>query len=366
MSEINGIRNKIITISGEPASGKSTVVKAIKQKYEEMGFNVHIISVGNLFRKIVPQEYLKMYPDRKDANLADIMKDESFSEKLKEIDIKVDQEIENIGKEINSQERPNDIYIVDSRMAWKNIPESFAVRLTVDEMVAGKRVFEDKSRGSEDKYKSLDEAVQKTKIRKLAEIEGYKQKYGEDLTNTENYKLIVDTSYSNIDELAKIIINGEELYREGKHCAKYWASPTHFLPLQSGRKNRSTIIESLAADIGESGYHTTPDGVLEIIEREGMKFLLKGYHRVFGALSAGRTLLPYVVTNRDNEVVKDKTEVLEDEEEYMMYLRDYAEGIKYYGGEIGKVESLREFKRENLLAIEKVKCFMKSLCGVKR
>ena len=38
--KLENIRNKIITISGEPASGKSTVVKEIKSKYEKQGFNV--------------------------------------------------------------------------------------------------------------------------------------------------------------------------------------------------------------------------------------------------------------------------------------------------------------------------------------
>ena len=47
---MENIRNKIITISGEPASGKSTVVKEIKSKYEKQGFNVYIISVGDVFR----------------------------------------------------------------------------------------------------------------------------------------------------------------------------------------------------------------------------------------------------------------------------------------------------------------------------
>ena len=58
------IKNKIITISGEPASGKSTVVKEIKSKYENEGYTVHIISVGDVFREMVKKEYLKKYPDR--------------------------------------------------------------------------------------------------------------------------------------------------------------------------------------------------------------------------------------------------------------------------------------------------------------
>ncbi len=51
------IKNKIITISGEPVSGKSTVVREIKNKYEKMGYNVHIISVGNVFIEQVKEEY---------------------------------------------------------------------------------------------------------------------------------------------------------------------------------------------------------------------------------------------------------------------------------------------------------------------
>ena len=58
------IKNKIITISGEPVSGKSTVVREIKELYEEKGYNVHIISVGNVFREMVKKEYIKKYPDR--------------------------------------------------------------------------------------------------------------------------------------------------------------------------------------------------------------------------------------------------------------------------------------------------------------
>lgn len=72
-NNMSEIKNKIITISGEPASGKSTVVKAFKEKSENMGYTVHIISTGLVFREIIKKEYLKMYPDRTDANLADIM-----------------------------------------------------------------------------------------------------------------------------------------------------------------------------------------------------------------------------------------------------------------------------------------------------
>lgn len=219
-NEVSEIRNKIITISGEPASGKSTLVKKMEEKYKKMGYTVHIVTTGHIFRDRVKKEYLKMYPDRKDANLADIQEDEAFAEKRAEIDSTIDLAIAEMGREINSEERPNDVYIIDSRLAWHNIPESYAVRVTVDEEIAGQRVFNDQTRGSEDSYETLEEAIEKTRQRKLGEIERYKDRYGVDLADPKNYDLIVDSSNLTPEELANIIINGEKEYREDKFSKK--------------------------------------------------------------------------------------------------------------------------------------------------
>ena len=123
------IKNKIITISGEPVSGKGTVVKLLAEKYQEMGYNVHVIETGKVFREQAQKEYMKMYPEKKDANISEIQKDEGFATKRAIIDKMVDGEIVKKCKEINKVERPNDVYIVDSRLAWSNIPNSFAVSL---------------------------------------------------------------------------------------------------------------------------------------------------------------------------------------------------------------------------------------------
>ena len=220
---MNKIRNKIITISGEPRSGKTTVVNQLKQKYEDMGYNVHVILTGHYFREVIVEEYLKMYPDRVNANLADIQTDEAFSHKRNQIDELVDRKMREKGEEINSKERPNDVYIIDSRLAWHNIPLSYAVRLTVDEKVAGERAFKDTSKGSEDRYTSVEEATIKTKERKEGEIERYKKRYGVDLSDIENYNLIMDTSASTIEtigDIADVIIKGETAYRENRKFPK--------------------------------------------------------------------------------------------------------------------------------------------------
>ena len=52
------IKNRIITISGEPASGKSTIIQRLKEDYEKQGYRVHIFSVGHEFRKIAQEKGL--------------------------------------------------------------------------------------------------------------------------------------------------------------------------------------------------------------------------------------------------------------------------------------------------------------------
>lgn len=340
------IRNKIITISGEPASGKSTVVKEIKRKYEEQGLRVHIISVGDVFREMVKKEYLKKYPDRTNASLADIQNDEEFMSKIHSIDTLVDNEVARKGKEINQTEMPNDVYIIDSRLAWSNVPASYAIRLTVNDAIAGKRVFYDKTRGSEDQYETLDAAIQKTKKRKLGEIERYKKRYNIDLSDENNYDLVVDTSYTNTNELADIIVKGEEAYRTEKPYPKHWANPICFLPLHSVRNSKElsgarNTIESLVQKITEGGYKT-PEGVLNVIEIDGKKYLAKGLHRTFAALSASKTLLPYNISREKNS---DKPDLSEKN------ILDYAEYIRHYSGEIGKTKQLQYFTADDLLAI---------------
>lgn len=352
MSEI---KNKIITISGEPASGKSTVVQKIKEKYEKMGYRVHIVITGHIFRDRVKKEYLKMYPDRTDANLADIQEDETFAEKRAEIDTAIDEMVAQMGKEINSEERPNDVYIIDSRLAWHNIPESYAIRLTVNEKIAGQRVFNDQTRGSEDSYDTVEEAIEKTRQRKLGEIERYKTIYdGVDLANTDNYDLIVDTSYSNIDELADIIINGERTYREGKFYPKTWASPLNFLSVQKGRETssesiRGNTIESLAEIIKKEGYDPIK-GILDIAEEAGVKYVLEGNHRTMAALSAGKTILPYDVIYKDDRYSRQAAEeVYNDRTLERIY--DWIEYIVYYGGKIGNIEQLKGLQVTDLFSV---------------
>ena len=60
------IKNNVISISGEPVTGKSSNIRAIKQKLIEKGFkeeNIHIISAGHRFREYFNEilNFIKSY-----------------------------------------------------------------------------------------------------------------------------------------------------------------------------------------------------------------------------------------------------------------------------------------------------------------
>lgn len=196
--------NKIITISGEPASGKSTVIKDLKRKYEEQGIKVTVLSLGQIIRAIAQKENLSIA---------------EFNEQLKhrkDIDYRVDSMTKKYGEEFNNTRGEDEILIIDARLAWKTVPESFAIRLTAIDSVAAKRAFNDPKRGKEDKYASIEDALKATSERKKGEVERYKMRYGVDLEDENNYNLVIDTSFSDVGDISNTIMECFELEKQGK------------------------------------------------------------------------------------------------------------------------------------------------------
>ncbi len=346
---MSDIRNKIVALSGQPVTGKGTTTKALIKKLEEQGYvsdNIHVISTGNEFRRYFntlidfirnldnPEKLQKI---SKTSEMQDFMSNmerrlflvntisklrvhgvdlTSFSieqannlDELKEIrsvvDGLIDDGIRKKGEEINSEERPDEIWIVDSRLAFHNIPDAFSVRLTATPEVAAKRLFNDKSRGVEDSdYASLEEAKKAREKRRLGEQERYKERYGVDLEAPDNYNLIIDTSYANINDISDTILKCLDYYMEDKPFAKNWTSPKILLPLQGIRETAGKATYSFDAmidTINKEGY--MPDKPIEVVEANGYKGIIEGHHRNFAMASLGKTLVPYEVIAKDDEKI---------------------------------------------------------------
>jgi len=171
-----------ISVTGDLGSGKSTVCRYLKENF---GLNVY--SIG-LIQRSLAEKY----------NM-DICAFNRYMETHSEIDEEIDTELAKIGK------RDEDM-ILDSRMAWHFVPDSFKVYLSVQLDAAAQRVIRDQ-RGAVESYASLDEAKNRLVERKHSENLRYITKYGVDCSKPENYDLTIDTTDISPEQVAKTIMS---------------------------------------------------------------------------------------------------------------------------------------------------------------
>lgn len=171
----------IITISGDLGSGKSSLTKIL---IEKLGYRR--VSAGEAFRKIAADRGITL---------------QELS-KIAENDPSIDEQMDTVIAEIGQRE---DNLIVDSRLAWHFIPNSFKIKLVVTSLEAARRVINDGTRHLE-KYKDVDDAAFGLKERRKSEVSRFKEYYGIDIKDDNNFDIVVDTNSKTIEEVGDIVL----------------------------------------------------------------------------------------------------------------------------------------------------------------
>ncbi|MFN0213564.1 MAG: (d)CMP kinase [Saprospiraceae bacterium] len=183
-------RQQKITLTGDLGSGKSTVSSIL---CDLTGFEY--VSTGKVQRQLAQELGLDTLEMNRRADT----------------DPSIDQRIDSIFVELGKD--PNG-YVVDSRMAWFFLPDSFKVYLKTDVHVAVQRILNDPDRNSE-QYKSAEEAVQKILARKASENDRFLEKYGADCSNLNNFDLVIDTDKRSQAVVANMIYEAWKAKNEG-------------------------------------------------------------------------------------------------------------------------------------------------------
>ena len=184
------MKKHIISIAGELASGKGAVSNILMEK-----LNYGIYKNGEYARKLA-----------KEMNL-DIT---SFNEYLKDHP-EIDRQIEKSAAEYASK---NDNFIIDARLGWYAVPESFKVYLTVDIDEAAKRAFNDDKRKSTENFATIEEQKEDLIKRYNLENERYFKLYNVHKEDLNNYDLVLDTTNSTPEEIAQKIQEEYEKWLE--------------------------------------------------------------------------------------------------------------------------------------------------------
>ena len=180
----------IITMTGKPCSGKSTIGKILEEK-----FGYRRIGVGDMF---------KAESERRGMNAEEF---NAFCLKDPSYDFFIDNETARLGKELAGQK-----VIFDSRLAWHFVPVSFKVFVDVSDEEMARRLATSDRTGKE-KIDDVVEAKKHLLNRFNLENERYKKIYGFDNLESKNYDLVLDSTNKTPEELA------DEIYAK---CVRFY------------------------------------------------------------------------------------------------------------------------------------------------
>lgn len=192
-----------ISLAGDLGSGKSTVSKIL---IERLGATYY--STGAICRAIAAKYGM------------DIVQMNLYMETHPEIDTEIDDGLRALSDK-------DECMIIDSRMAWHFVKDTFKVYMTTELAESAKRIL--RAGRAEEQGETVEEFAEKIRTRKASERKRYAEMYGVDCKNLDNYSLVVDSTYATPEEVAECILACFADWQED-HSRRYaYICPRRFL-----------------------------------------------------------------------------------------------------------------------------------------
>lgn len=177
------MKKHIISLAGDLAAGKSRVTDLLQK---ELGYSIY--RNGEKFRALGLEMGMS------------VGEFSSYVEAHPEIDRRLEAEATKYAE-------TNDNFIIDARMGWYAIPESFKVYLRVDRDVGAQRAYNDEKRKNSENFASVEEYKIHMIERYNSENERYFKLYGVRKDDMNNYDLVIDTTNLAIEEVKQKILD---------------------------------------------------------------------------------------------------------------------------------------------------------------
>lgn len=169
----------IISLSGAPGSGKSTIAKRLA---EELSWPRYYI--GGLRRQKAQERGMTI----------------AEYNKLGETDPSTDLEVDRYQEELGKKE---DNFIIEGRTSWYFIPHSLKLYIDVEEEEGAKRILkemESNNERNEGAPKDMDELIKDLRERMKSDDKRYRKYFGINAFNKDNFDHIIDTTDLGPDE----------------------------------------------------------------------------------------------------------------------------------------------------------------------
>ncbi len=177
----------IITISGLPGSGKSSVAKLLAKRLKMKRYYI-----GEMRRELARKRGITL----EELN------------KLGENEEWTDKTVDDYQRELGKRE---DNFIIEGRTSFFMIPDSIKVFLDVDIRTGAERIFrvikkEGSDKRNEGDFKTIDEAERAMRERIKSDSMRYKKYYGIDFLDKSHYDMVIDTTDLTIEQAVDKII----------------------------------------------------------------------------------------------------------------------------------------------------------------
>ena len=214
-----------ISLAGDLGSGKSTVSEIL---IERLGATYY--STGAICRAIAASHGMTIVEMNK------------YMETHPEIDHEIDDGLRALS------DRDENL-IIDSRMAWHFVKDTFRVYMTTELAESAKRILRANRAG--DHAATLSEMAEEIRARKARERLRYREQYGVDCKDLSNYDLVVDSTYASPEDVAGCILAAFTEWREDKTRRFAYICPRRFFYPDEGTDDGRAVQLSEQLDCDE-------------------------------------------------------------------------------------------------------------------
>ena len=250
-----------ITIAGDIGSGKTTIARELARHAE-----VEMCSTGGIQRQLAAARGITTL----ELN------------RLAETDPAIDEEIDGYLKKL-----PPGKLVVESRMAWRFVPDARKIFLYVLKHEAANRIL--RANRDDERYRLLDDAVVDIGERRKSEVKRFKKYYDVDIDNLRNYDRVVDTTFASPRTVVDRILKRDSL----KSTPGIWLDPRNLVPTQTPRHLDDRKVREIAGSMAESGFDEDhPIGVLYI---DHTFFVVEGHARLAASIRRSLEYVPLLL-----------------------------------------------------------------------
>lgn len=269
-----------ISLAGDLGSGKSTVSKIIIART-----GAEYYSTGTACRKMAAEHGMTIDEFNR------------YMESHPEVDKLIDDGLRALSDDPRT-------LIIDSRMAFHFVKNTFRVYLTTDPTVSAQRILSDKRAG--ESFDTVEETARRVSARRASENFRYFEKYGVHIMDMQNYDLVLDTTDITPEKVADLILVSLALWEADKSRRFCYLGYRRFHT--AGTLSQVDVAGiARGIDLGDS----TP--LPTVFEENGCYYVLDGAEIVMAHRIAGKDIVACRIIEKTEKTTEGYSPLFEDD-----------------------------------------------------